>query len=200
MTLPLSPTEKTALRRELRARRAVLSADQHQIAAQAIARRVAGLRLVKPARSIAAYIATGSELSAWPVLLQALQRGSRVYLPRVPRRGRHLDFVRLDHAAQWQLGAYGIPEASHAEVITARKLDVVFVPLLGFDDTLARLGQGGGYYDSTFRFRRARRHWRRPLLVGIAFDEQRVDRLPVERWDLRLDLIVTPTTVYRVSS
>ncbi len=97
------------------------------------------------------------------------------------------------------MGAYGIPEASHAEVITARELDVVFVPLLGFDDALARLGQGGGYYDSTFQFRRARRHWRRPLLVGIAFDEQRVDRLPVERWDLRLDLIVTPTKVYRAS-
>lgn len=108
-----------------------------------------------------------------------------------------MDFVRFDHASEWRLGAYDIPEATHVEVLAPSRLDVVFVPLLGFDARLARLGQGGGYYDSTFHFRRHRLNWRKPLLVGVAFDEQQLDALPVEPWDLRLDLVITPTRILR---
>ncbi|BCL76830.1 hypothetical protein JHS3_25660 [Jeongeupia sp. HS-3] len=115
----------------------------------------------------------------------------------MPRRGRKLSFVRFDEHAVWQLGAYGIPEPRHVEHCSARALDIVFVPFVGIDTALRRLGQGGGYYDTTFHFRRGRKHWRRPLLVGIGFDCQRVDVLPADRWDLALDLLITESGIYR---
>ena len=64
------------------------------------------------------------------------------------------------------------------------------MPLLGFDAQGGRLGQGGGYYDSTFAFRRLRQHWKKPRLVGLAFACQQVQTLPHEAWDVRLDTVL----------
>jgi 5-formyltetrahydrofolate cyclo-ligase len=93
--------------------------------------------------------------------------------------------------SRWQLGAFNIPIPQHPEQCSAKDLDSVFVPLVGFDTTLARLGQGGGFYDTTFAFRRTRKSWLKPRLIGLAFACQQVDALPSEPWDLQLDAIAT---------
>ncbi|MGE0811300.1 MAG: 5-formyltetrahydrofolate cyclo-ligase, partial [Immundisolibacter sp.] len=55
----------------------------------------------------------------------------------------------------------------------------------------SRLGMGGGYYDRSFA--RVLRHaWRRPRLIGVAFDRQRVAALPGRPWDVPLDGVLTP--------
>ncbi|UXY15755.1 5-formyltetrahydrofolate cyclo-ligase [Chitiniphilus purpureus] len=197
---PNPPQDKLALRRMIRARRAALGAAVRHEASVAVARHALALGLFRAGRRLAAYVPTGSELSTWPLILQALRRRCALYLPHVPRRGRKMDFVRLDAASEWRAGQFGILEPHHHEVVAARSLDVVFVPLLAFDVALARLGQGGGYYDTTFHFRRIRRRWRKPLLVGLAFDEQRVCHVPAERWDLHLDLVITPAGILRAQS
>ncbi|TJZ77498.1 5-formyltetrahydrofolate cyclo-ligase [Chitiniphilus eburneus] len=196
MSPPFVPLDdKLALRRAIRARRAALSAAERHAGSLAVAK--LAIHLLRNSRRVAAYVPTGSELSTWPLMLYALHRGCDVYLPRVPRRGRRMSFVKWDSTSNWRVGRYDIPEPDHPEVIGARLLDVVFVPLVAFDASLARLGQGGGYYDATFHFRRMRRHWRKPLLVGLAFDEQRAERVPAERWDLHLDLVITPGGILR---
>jgi len=148
-------------------------------------------RYLKPGKRIAAYVPCGSEFSPWPLMLKALQRGVKLYLPQVPKQGKTLRFVRFDHAAQWSLGAYAIPEPDHPETCPSRALDVVFMPLVGFDSLRGRLGQGGGFYDTTFAFRRARKHFKRPVLIALAFECQRHDFLPTEAWDVRPDLVLT---------
>ncbi|WP_432723113.1 5-formyltetrahydrofolate cyclo-ligase [Jeongeupia wiesaeckerbachi] len=194
---PPPQQDKVHWRRTLRQRRAALQPQQRHAAARQIAAWARAAGLLRRGRRLAAYVPTGSECSTWPLMLAAQHSGCRVYLPIVPRRGRKLSFVRFDEHAVWQLGAYNIPEPRHAEHCKARALDVVFIPLVGVDRQLRRLGQGGGYYDTTFHFRRTRRHWRRPLLVGIAFDCQRVDTLPADRWDLGLDLLITESGLHR---
>ena len=72
----------------------------------------------------------------------------------------------------------------------------VLLPLLGFDHQGFRLGQGGGYYDRAL----ASLRFRRPLLVGLAYDCQRVEVVPREAWDQPLDAVVTPTRIYRFNS
>ncbi|MGB0723676.1 MAG: 5-formyltetrahydrofolate cyclo-ligase, partial [Gammaproteobacteria bacterium] len=59
-----------------------------------------------------------------------------------------------------------------------------------------RLGMGGGYYDRALA-RATRRPGRRPLLIGIGHDFQRVDSLPANPWDIPLDAVITETTLYR---
>lgn len=68
--------------------------------------------------------------------------------------------------------------------------DLILVPLLAFDKTGGRLGFGGGYYDRTLQGLKAQR-------VGVGFDEQEVDQVPMDLFDQRLDWIVTPTQVIR---
>jgi len=70
-------------------------------------------------------------------------------------------------------------------------LDIALVPLVAFDDYGRRLGMGGGYYDRTFAYLRHREHWRRPKLIGVAFEFQRVAELPAQPWDVPLDGIIT---------
>jgi 5-formyltetrahydrofolate cyclo-ligase len=86
-----------------------------------------------------------------------------------------------------------IPEPHHrpAQRRRAGQLDLILMPLVGFDEHGNRLGMGGGFYDRSLAFRRTRRHWRKPLLIGVAFELQRCPPLPTAAWDVPLDGIVT---------
>ena len=190
-------TQKSQLRRQLRQSRAAISIAERQSAAWAVTHYPQILRQLRRGKKIALYVAVASEFPTWPLIFLALRRGCLVYLPVVPQVGRQLSFVRLDQNSVWQRGSYNIPVPVHTEYCNPRDLDTVFVPLLGFDKSLARLGQGGGFYDTTFAFRRNRQSWKKPRLLGLAFECQRVAALPCEPWDLRLDGLATELTCYR---
>ena len=182
-----SPTElKRALRRVLRQRRQALSPAERQLAARRVAVQVQ--RFLRPGRRVALYMAAGSELSLQPLLQRARKRRCRVFVPVVPRRGRRLGFVELTEAIRWRVSRLGIREPlGHG--VTARQLDLVCLPLVGFDDDGFRLGQGGGYYDTTLA--PLANAARRPWLLGCAFACQRVDAVPREAHDQPLDGVLT---------
>jgi 5-formyltetrahydrofolate cyclo-ligase len=93
---------------------------------------------------------------------------------------------------------YGIPEPTGLRgSLSARWLDLMIVPLVAFDTTGTRLGSGTGYYDRALSYRSLRQNWRRPRLIGIAYDFQRVDSLERKPWDIPLGLIATDRTIYR---
>ena len=192
--------DQAALRRTLRQKRTALGDPSRRAASLGVMRQIQKSGLLRRGRNIAVYVPMGSELSTWPLIFLAIKSGCRVFLPETPRpgKGRHLKFVRLDEHSYWYQGAYGIPVPLHAQHCAPRDLDIAFVPLVGFDANLGRIGQGGGYYDTTFQFRRARKHWKKPALIGIAYECQRVETLPLEPWDLRLDSVFTECRQYRV--
>src|SRR5204863_9012935 len=94
----------------------------------------------------------------------------------------------------------GIGEPATAATIGARWLDVVFLPLVGFDAQGVRLGTGGGYYDRAFAFRRWRSAWHVPRLVGLAYAFQQVERIAPAGHDVLLDAVVTADGVIRSST
>lgn len=188
---------RNALRRLLRQRRASIDITARHCAHWGVIQQAKKLGLLRPGRRCACYVPVGHEFSSWPLILFALTRGVRIYLPQIPDRGRLMQFIRLDQSSVWSEGPYGIPQPHHIEQCLLRDLDSVFVPLLGFDASGMRLGQGGGYYDATFAFRRLRRVWKKPLLVGLAYPCQEVPMLPHEKWDLPLDYILTGQKVIR---
>ena len=81
--------------------------------------------------------------------------------------------------------------SSLAHPLPSRWLNLVVIPLVGVDTAGRRLGMGGGFYDRALDFRRRRRYWAGPHLVGLAFDCQRTDSNFAEPWDLRLDSLAT---------
>lgn len=93
---------------------------------------------------------------------------------------------------------YGIAEPVHRglHLCSVRALHLVLLPLVGFDARCNRIGMGGGFYDRSFAFLRGRRCWRRPLLVGLAHECQRVDAIKPRPWDLPLDAVVSERRIY----
>lgn len=186
----MSAAEKTRLRRELRARRRGLSVAERELAASGLVQQFRRHQLLRRGRRWAFYLPFGSELDCQPLMAEALARRKEVYLPLVRHGGnRRLVFVRLDHVQRWRRSALGMLQPQSRRFVSARRLDVVCLPLLGFDGRGGRLGQGGGYYDATFAFRR--HGFARPLLFGLAFACQQVDHVPGEAWDVRLDRVIT---------
>ncbi|CUA82033.1 MULTISPECIES: 5-formyltetrahydrofolate cyclo-ligase [Gulbenkiania] len=187
--------DKASLRRTLRRRRMALTAAERRRAALAVARHAR--RFIGRGRRLGAYLACGSELDLEPLMSEALFRGARLFLPVIPARGRRLWFSALGAQDRWYLHPrYRIPEYDGPRR-RAERLDVLFVPLLGVDASGYRMGQGGGFYDATLAYLARRRHFRKPLLVGVAYDCQRVSVLPREPWDIRLDYLVTESGCWR---
>ena len=83
-----------------------------------------------------------------------------------------------------------VPHRS-GRAIAPRWFDLIVVPLVGVDAEGRRLGMGGGFYDRALDFRRHRRHWMGPRLVGLGFECQRADTVCADPWDVRLDSLAT---------
>jgi len=199
LILPISVTGKSALRGELRRKRAGLGMQQRRHAAERVALHALSARLVARGRRIGFYMPTHNELDILPLLNRALWMGIECYLPVVPGpRRKRLWFTRLGGASDWTHNRYEIPEYGvRQRKMRIAMLDVVFMPLLGFDRRGYRMGMGGGYYDASLAYLSRRQHWHRPRLVGVGFEIQKCDHIPEDPWDIRLDAVITERGVYR---
>ena len=182
------------LRRRLRSARRQIGRAERRAAAVALARRLVVTPAFQRARRVAADWPGDCEIDPLPALARARAMGKACYLPVLcPLRDGHLYF------APWQPGVplvrnrYGIPEpvCPRQVWLAPRMLDLVLLPVVGFDGAGNRLGMGGGYYDRSFAFLLCRA-WRWPRLIGVAFDQQRVPALPRRSWDVPLDAVLTP--------
>ncbi len=181
---------RKALRAELRRRRRSLSPAERARAAQRIAREIEARFHLHPGQHVALYSPLPGELDVAPLAATARRHGCTLYVPRItdPRHCR-MRFIRLE--GPLRANRLGILEPRQLRGRGARWLDLVFVPLVGFDARGMRLGMGAGYYDRAFAYMRLRRTWRRPRLIGIAFAVQRVDAIEPAPHDVHLDAIVT---------
>ena len=189
--MTLKDPRKT-LRAELRARRKALVASERIAAANALAGTLDQLAdfLVDP--RIAGYWAIDGELPLLGVVANLARRGQHYCLPRITGP-RQLCFVEWRSGADLEANRYGIPEAvcTEDDLIAPADVDIVLLPLLGFDRQGHRIGYGGGYYDASFAFLRDRHEPGRPLLVGVGYAAQQLDAIASEAWDVHLDYVAT---------
>jgi 5-formyltetrahydrofolate cyclo-ligase len=190
-----------ALRKQMRAlRRALPVAERHTCARQ-LAGRVTSLKVFSHAHHIAAYLAVDSEMDPAPLLERAWELGKQVYLPVLAGTPAvHLLFATYRRHSAMQANRFGIlePVVPAGELLPPQRLDLVLTPLVAFDASGTRLGMGGGFYDRSFAFRGNPAHLPRPLLLGLAYELQKVAELPRQDWDIPLDGIVTEQAVYSV--
>lgn len=175
-------SDKTVLRAQMRALRRNLS-DASPDSAGRVADHAASL---PPGREVAVYRAMGSEMDVAPLAQALLRQGRRLSLPVVVRRDEAMIFRRWTPGDPLEPDLAGCP--SPLPLADTVVPDLVLVPLLAFDNTGARLGQGGGHYDRTLaQLRRSTA----VLAIGLAYAGQRLDRLPIEAHDQGLDGILT---------
>jgi 5-formyltetrahydrofolate cyclo-ligase len=169
--------KRESLRRELRARREALSADDVRAASTAVVRLVAALPELGRARVVALYAAIKNEID--PAALEPLC--AAVAWPRVD--GGSLAF-HIASRAQLSPGRFGVDEPPAGAPLVQPEL--VIVPAVAFDCRGNRLGFGRGFYDAALA--------RAPhaLRIGVCYAFQLVDELPRRPGDEPVDLIVTP--------
>ncbi len=136
-----------------------------------------------------------------PLMQEAVKKHKECYLPVVPKRfEKILKFSKVSASGQWQINRYGIREFITHRNLRARQLDMVFLPLVAFDDTGSRLGMGAGFYDVSLAYLKYRKFWRKPLLIGVGFECQKLARIPKEPWDIGLDAVLTEKKIYRCAN
>lgn len=196
-------TDRRQLRRELRARRRAIQGAARAANAWRLAARIDAMGLLRPGRRIGLYLATAEEIDTTPLLRLAARRGCRIALPRViDLRHDRMRFFELPVGTRFgtaggetlRRGAFGILEPQGGSPRAAREMDIVFMPLVGFDAAGNRMGMGRGFYDRHFAFRLHLARCRRPLLVGLAYAVQQVPSLPHAAHDVPLDAIVTESS------
>jgi 5-formyltetrahydrofolate cyclo-ligase len=165
--------------------------QQRSHAARLVARNVDRALPLQSHWRIAIYAALPWELDSAPLIALAASRGCRVYLPCIDRRraSRAMRFVAMQGPMQYN--RLGIAEPQGAAVIAARWLDVVFLPLVGFDRSGVRLGTGGGFYDRAFAFRQLRSVWHAPRLIGLGYAFQELASIGAAAHDVLMDAVVT---------
>jgi 5-formyltetrahydrofolate cyclo-ligase len=134
-----------------------------------------------------------------PLLRLAHSRNKRCFLPVLrPHPGRTLWFLEYRPGDALEKNRFGIPEPRlrNRRIRLPWALDLLLLPLVGFDADCNRVGMGGGFYDRTLAYLRHRRYWRRPLLVGIAHECQREEAIETNPWDVPLDLVATEERIY----
>jgi 5-formyltetrahydrofolate cyclo-ligase len=168
-------------------------------------------RWFRSARHIACYLPSDAELDPTAVMAKAWATGKTVYLPVLSiHHHNHLHFLPYAPGDALLPNRFGIPEpvSRGRGMVKLSRLDLVLTPLVGFDAQGNRLGMGGGFYDRSFAFLRRRQSWRKPRLLGLAFDLQKVNAqtdsqgaeggLLRHAWDVPLDGVVTESGVKMV--
>jgi len=191
---------RKSLRASLQARRRTVARTERAHASTLAALNADRLLRLRAGWRIGLYAALADELDSAPLIALAQARGCRIYLPRIDRRrvGRKMRFVEM--IGPQRLNRLGIAEPQGSRMLGARWLDVVFLPLVGFDSRGVRLGTGGGFYDRAFAFRRWRSVWHAPRLVGLGYAFQQVERITPAAHDVLMDAVVTEQGVIQCAT
>ncbi|MBU0809395.1 MAG: 5-formyltetrahydrofolate cyclo-ligase [Gammaproteobacteria bacterium] len=197
--LDTTTLSRLQLRRHLRAQRRALSPHAQRQAAHDLYKQLAQHPLFRRARQIALYLPNDGEIDPRPLLRAAQKRGKATYLPVLsPWPQSKMVFQRVRAGHPLRKNRFGIyePQRNCKQQRKVWALDLVLLPLVGFDRHGARLGMGGGFYDRSLAYLSLRKNWHKPTLLGLAHECQLVERLTMASWDVPLQGTVTDKAWY----
>lgn len=199
LLIPTQYCDRNSIRKTIRSRRKELTNTFQKEAAQALLLTLKNSVFVKKSQHIALYLANDGELDLQPFIRWCWQQNKHVYLPVLhPFCSGHLLFLLYEENSVMIQNSYGIfePKLAVNKICPLAQLDLLFTPLVAFDDKGARLGMGGGFYDRTLV------NWQQHNVypIGLAHDCQQVETIPVENWDIPLPKIITPTRTFEFKS
>lgn len=198
--------DSASLRTELRQRRQGLSKTQQQLHADQACQHFFDAKLLETnfenRYKVAVFLSQDGELDTSALIQELWQLNSiDLYLPALETQPDwHMGFSRYTADSVLINNRFGIPEPDIPENqhLNGKEMDLVVMPLVGYDLKGNRLGMGGGYYDRTFAFKlQSESKTNSPLLIGWAHSCQQVNQLPSEPWDVPLDGIINETGFIR---
>lgn len=175
--------EKSEIRRKVNAMRRMLSESERMSAAEEVFARLEQTAAFLMADKVLMYHSLPDELSTHCFLKKWGGR-KHFYLPRV--NGVNLDILPYDES-RLELGSFHIEEPAGDNLADPREIEVIVVPAVAYDKRGNRLGRGKGFYDRLLAEAKATK-------IGIGYDFQLLDELPVDPHDVPMDMIITQKT------
>ena len=136
------------------------------------------------------YFPVNFEIDIFKFFKKLEMKGQKLCLP-VVKKNNEMDFYSWSTKNLLKLNKYGIPEPEKIKKVFP---DILFVPVVAFDKRLYRIGYGGGYYD---RYISKISYKKKMLKIGIAHSCQKIDKVPTNKYDKKLDIIITEKYVLR---
>ena len=106
-------------------------------------------------------------------------------------KNKDMNFFNWSFDEPLIINSYGIPEPMNSKILIP---DIVLVPLVAFDNKLFRLGYGGGFYD---RYIAKIEKKNKLLTIGLAYSFQKISKIPVNKYDKKLNIILTEKGIFR---
>ena len=133
---------------------------------------------------IGGYYPYNHEVDPIQILNKLEKLGYQISLPKI-KKNNQMDFLYWSTKEPLSINKYGIPEPTSNKTVYPR---ILLVPLVAFDRNLNRIGYGGGFYD---RYIDKMKKNKKILTIGLAYSFQKVKKVPVNKYDFKLDHIVT---------
>lgn len=194
----MTEEQRRILRQKILAARDEMAPAQRQEKSAAIRAALLGLKPLRRAETLLVYMNFRSEVETLDLIEELLAADKRVVVPRTKVSGKRLElFLLRNPELDLRPGYQDIPEPNptRCPTVAGSEIEAVIVPGSVFDRQGGRLGYGGGYYD---RFLAADAP--QALRIGIAFDLQVVERLPLLPHDQPLHRLITESTAYDFSA
>ncbi|MDE5808461.1 MAG: 5-formyltetrahydrofolate cyclo-ligase [Muribaculaceae bacterium] len=179
--------EKRDIRRKIKAMRSMLLEAERISAADEVFEQLEKTAAFLLADRILMYHSLPDELSTHRFLDKWHDR-KNFYLPRV--NGVNLEILPYDES-RLELGAFHIEEPTGENTVSPDEIELVIVPAVAYDRSGNRLGRGKGFYDRLLSTTKATK-------VGVGYEFQIVDEIPVEPHDVKMDMVITQKTVIRI--
>ena len=184
---------KSEIRKEIGEKRAALNIQWVENASAKIVQQFQSLDVFQSSETVAVYKAIGGEVNLEPMFEICWALNKRTVIPVFNITDRVYEMAEISSATAFVTGNYGIQEPVNPKILDIRAIDLIAVPGVGFDRSGNRLGRGGGYYDRMLE----------PFsgsAVGICFDFQVLDKIPIDIHDRPVSFIVTETKSIKVSN
>lgn len=174
--------QKQEIRKQIRKQKEKYSPEQKKKKSQMIFKKIEELELFSSADIVMAYWSMDDEVYTHDFIQKYLGQ-KRIILPVV--KGDVLILKEFKGITNMITGeSYGISEPDGEEFLEIQKIDIILVPGVAFDQTKNRLGRGKAYYDKLLKESNASK-------IGICFDFQMIDSVPVDEHDIKMDLVIT---------
>ena len=159
-----------------------------------IEHKLESLEEFKKSKVIATYVSMREEVQTEHIIMNALNAGKRVLVPMVVPSNKHLVFSEIHAISELAVGHFGIkePKPEFIRPVDLSEAKVIVVPIVAWDERGFRIGNGGGYFD------KALAPLKENLTVGVAFEAQRVDKIPEEKHDVPLRMIITESRILKI--
>ena len=187
--MSVNELSKKEQRKEAKQKIAVLTSEEKANKSRKVFLSILDCSLIKNDKLLFCYISTADEVSTEAIIDNAEEGDIKIAVPCVYGDKMYpIKYFGKEALIQNKYGIYE-PKFDDAKIATIEAA-VVLVPLLGFDENMNRLGHGKGFYDRFFA--------ENPncTKIGLAFEEQKFDKVIHDRFDVQMDYIVTDKNIY----